>query len=123
VKKLFYFTDILPFLSKPEIAIDKLLRNLELFKDSSENIRLIWHPWSHTEEYLRLNKCPVTDRYLEIVEDYKAAGWGTLDETKSPHDARKVLMGCDAYYGDFCELVFYAKENGIPAMIRNVEIG
>jgi hypothetical protein len=35
MKILFYFTDLLPFLSKPDKAIDKLQRNLEIFRESS----------------------------------------------------------------------------------------
>lgn len=122
MKKLFFFTDLLPFLSKPDMAISKLNKNLEIFKDASQDVELIWHPWSRTEEFLRLNKCPVTDKYLKIVEEFKAAGWGTLDETGTLADAKEVLLSCDAYYGDSCDLVFYAKEKGIPVMIQNVEI-
>ena len=63
MKKVFYYTDVLPFLSKPKAAIAKLKANLDIFKESSENIELIWHPWSRTEEFMKLNKCTVTDEY------------------------------------------------------------
>ncbi len=60
MKKVFYYTDVLLFLSKPKAAIAKLKANLYIFKEESENIELIWHPWSRTEEYMKLNKCVFT---------------------------------------------------------------
>ena len=122
MKKIFYFTDVLPFLSKQDAAIEKLQRSLDLFKESSDSVQLVWHPWSRTEEFLRLNKCPVVDRYLKIVDEYKAAGWGILDETSTRADAKAVMFDCDAYYGDAGDLAFEAQLKGLPVMIQNIEI-
>lgn len=122
MKKVFYYTDVLPFLSKPKAAIAKLKANLDIFKESSENIELIWHPWSRTEEFMKLNKCTVTDEYKKIVEEYKSAGWGRLDESASIEEARDLALSCDAYYGDACNLAFEAKDKGIPVMLQNVDI-
>ena len=121
MKKVFYYTDVLPFLSKPKAAIAKLKANLDIFKESSENIELIWHPWSRTEEFMKLNKCAVTDEYKNIIEEFKAAGWGTLDETKTLEDARDVLLGCDAYYGDLGELAIEAKNKNMPLLLQNID--
>ena len=122
MKKLFYFTDLLPFLSKPDKAIDKLKRNLEVFKESSQDVQLIWHPYSRTEEFMKINRCPVINEYNKIIDEFKATGWGEFDESSSIADAKEVLFGCDAYYGDTCDLVYEAKNKGIPVMIQNIEI-
>ena len=123
MKKIFYFTDLLPFLSKPDMAINKLKKNLEIFKEASQDVQLVWHPWSRTEEFMQINKCPVINEYKKIVEEYKAAGWGILDETKTMDEAKEVMLGCDAFYGDALgDFMYYAKEKGIPVMIQNVEI-
>ena len=122
MKKVFYYTDVLPFLSKPKAAIAKLKANLDIFKESSENIELIWHPWSRTEEFMKLNKCAVTDEYKKIVEEYKSAGWGRLDEATSLDEVRGVALECDAYYGDPCDIAFEAKSKGKAVMLQNVEI-
>lgn len=122
MNKIFYFTDLLPFLSKPDKAIDKLKRNLEIFKNYSSDVQLVWHPYSRTDEFMKINKCPVINEYNSIIEEFKAAGWGIFDETSSLADAREVLFGCDAYYGDTCDLAYEAKNNGIPVMLQNIEI-
>ncbi|MCR5740573.1 MAG: hypothetical protein K6G43_12220 [Lachnospiraceae bacterium] len=123
MKKIFYFTDLLPFLSKPDKAIDKLKRNLEIFKESSQDIQLIWHPYSRNEEFMKINRCTVINEYNKIIDEFKSAGWGQLDETSNIADAKEVLFECDAYYGDTCDLVYEAKNKGIPVMIQNVDIG
>lgn len=122
MKKVFYYTDVLPFLSKQKAAITKLRSNLDTFKEASGDIQLIWHPWSRTEEFMKLNKCSVIDEYRKIVDEFKAAGWGVLDETTTIADAREVMMSCDAYYGDACDLAFEAKNKGIPVMLQNVDV-
>ncbi len=122
MKKLFYYTDALPFLAKKEKAIKKLKRNLDLFRESSSEIELVWHPWSKTDAYLELNHSPVTDEYRSIVADYKAEGWGTLDETATLAVAREALLTCDTYYGDMSDLVQTAENLGIPVMLQSIEI-
>lgn len=122
MKKIFFFTDALPLLSKEKIAIEKLRSNLKSFYEASDNILLIWHPWPKTEEYLEINKSAVTCEYLEIVEDYRKASWGELDESDSIEKAKEKLLSCDAYYGDVSELAFYAQNAKMPVMIRNIDI-
>nr|WP_297705484.1 hypothetical protein [uncultured Butyrivibrio sp.] len=122
MKKVFYFTDALPFLAKEGQAIDKLQRNLKIFREASNNIRLVWHPWSKTEEYLKLNNCTVTDEYLSILNNYRQEGWGDLDETDTYDSAKEVLLSCDAYYGDTSDMVYDAQNAKIPVMLQNIEV-
>ena len=122
MKKVFYYTDVLPFLSNPKAAVAKLKANLVIFKEESESIELIWHPWSRTEEFMKLNKCAVTDEYKNIIEEFKAAGWGTLDETTVLEETKEVAFKCDAYYGDPCGIAFEVKSKGIPVMLQNIEL-
>ena len=63
MKKIFYYTDVLPFLSRGEDAIDKLIINLEMFHEAADSIRLIWHPWSGTEKYMENNDFLLLDKY------------------------------------------------------------
>ena len=97
MKKLFYYTDVLPLLSRERQAIQKLERNLEIFHEAGDSIRLVWHPWSKTDEYLRINRSGVRGEYSRIVEKYLGEGWGDLDTTDTYQDAKAVLMECDAY--------------------------
>lgn len=121
MKKVFYYTDVLPFLSRGEDAVDKLKRNLEVFKEEQESIRLVWHPWSKTEEYLELNKSDVIKDYKEIIDTYLSEGWGELDRSKSMSDAKEAMLKCDAYYGDSCDLIYEAQNAKMPVMIQNVD--
>ena len=122
MKKVFFYTDVLSFLSRDDAAIDKLCRSLSIFKEASDNIQLIWHPWSGTKEYLELNKSDVTDKYIDVVEKFRAENWGQLDESDSFDSAKKVLLSCDAYYGDVCDLIYEAQNAKIPVMIQNVDV-
>ena len=122
MKKIFFFTDVLPLLSKENMAIEKLRSNLKLFYEMSDNILLVWHPWSKIEEYLEINKSAVIDEYLDIVDKYKSASWGELDESDTMEKAKEKLLSCDAYYGDVSELAFYAQDAKMPVMIRDINI-
>ncbi len=122
MKKVFFYTDVLPFLSREGDAIEKLKLNLKTFKDCSDKITLIWHPWTRTEEFMELNSCPVTGDYQAIVEDYKNEGWGIFDEAATMEDAKKVMLECNGFYGDAGDLLYCAKEAGVPAMLRNIDI-
>lgn len=122
MKKLFYYTDVLPFLSRGEDALDKLIHNLEIFHEAADHIRLVWHPWSETEKYMELNNYELLTKYQEIVQAYREAGWGILDETDSFSEARKVLLECNGYYGDVSDLVYEAQNGGIPVMLQNVDV-
>ena len=122
MKRIFYYTDVLPFLSKEQAAIDKLIRNLDLFNHYADEITLVWHPWSKTVEYLQLNNSPVINDYLNLIEEYRRNGWGILDESVTLNDTRDVMLSCNAYYGDMCDLIYDAQDAGIPVMIQNTDI-
>ncbi|WP_022756723.1 hypothetical protein [Butyrivibrio fibrisolvens] len=121
MKKIFYYTDVLPFLSRGEDAIDKLIINLEMFHEAADSIRLIWHPWSGTEKYMENNDFLLLDKYRGIVKAYREAGWGELDENDSFSAVVEVLHGCDCYYGDMSDLIYEAQNVGLPVMLQNVD--
>ncbi len=122
MKKIFYYTDVTPILGRGDAAIEKILRNLKIFREASEDIRLVWHPWSRTEFYLELNDSDVTDRYRRIVEEYRREAWGDMDESSSFDEAKEMLLSCDGYYGDVSDLVYEAQKAGIPVMLQNIDV-
>ena len=121
MKKIFYYTDVLLFLARGDDAVDKLKRNLVIFKETSENIRLVWHPFSRTEEFLRMNKASVTDEYMSIVLQYKKEGWGDFDTAKGLDKTKEILFKCDAYYGDVSDLTYEAQNAKMPVMLQNID--
>ena len=122
MKKIFYYTDVLPFLSRENDAISKLEYNLNIFKQNSGEITLVWHPWSCTKDCLLLNNSPVFGRYMEILDRFKEEKWGILDETTDSTDAKKIMLTCNAYYGDTSNLMYDAMEAGLPVMVQNIDI-
>ena len=122
MKKILFYTDVLPFLSRDIDAINKLKRNLEIFKTASENLRLVWHPWVGTEEYLKINRSKVSGDYKRIVERFCQEGWGEFDASDTYQKARDVLFECDAYYGDPSDLAYEAQAAKKPVMLQNIDI-
>lgn len=122
MKKIFYYTDVLPLLSVEDAAIRKLKDNLDIFKESSGMVGLVWHPYPHTVRYMEINRSPILDEYLRILDGYRTEGWGELDESVLLDDAKAVLHDCDAYYGDMSDLVFEAQSLGLPVMLQNMEV-
>ncbi len=122
-KRVFYNSDILPFLIHGKTAIDKLKRNLELFYEHREEVVLVWHIYYRMQEFLELNESPVTEEFKKIRDIYIREGWGELDETSDRgEEIFNVLKECDAYYGDTSHLISYAQEKGIPVMMQDVEV-
>ena len=122
MKRIFYYTDVLPFLSRDAAAIRKLEKNLETFKEASGDISLVWHPWSKTTDYLNPNKSKVVEDYQRVVDNYVNEGWGELDIAGSLQAAKEVLFSCDAYYGDASDLAYEAQLAGMPVMLQNIDI-
>ena len=122
MKKIFYYTDVLPFLSREDEALKKLKRNLEIFKGASRDIHVIWHPWSGTEQYLEINKSRIVSEYRKIVEEYCSEGWGDFDVTDTYQAAQEVLFSCDAYYGDPSDLAYEAQNAKLPVMFQSLDV-
>ena len=122
MKKIFFYTDVLQFLSRERDAINKLKSNLEIFKGVKEDVLVIWHPWSGTEEYLRINRSGVTGEYKKIVDRFCEEGWGNLDTSDTYQSAKAVLFDCDAYYGDPSDLAYEAQAVKMPVMLRNLDV-
>lgn len=119
MKRLLYYTDVLPILSKEDIALDKLERNLKLMSESRDMIKVVWHPYVRTEEFLELNKSKTIDRYKQIKEKYCNDGFGEFDESD---DLKALAKSCDAYYGDYSDAVYYMQEDKKPVMLENMDI-
>ena len=119
MKSIFYYTDVCPFLAEPDTALSKLKKNLEIFKESREDIRLVWHPFYGIEDYLK-KKAPNTyAKYKEIVDAFVSEGWGTYDKSE---DGEAVLADCVAYYGDPSPYVYRAQMDKKPVMIADIHI-
>ena len=90
--------------------------------ETAGRTRNIWHPWSKTAEYLELNRSKVTEEYNKVLRQFVDEGWGELDETGTFQEAKEVLLGCDAYYGDVSDLAYEAQLAKMPVMLQNFDV-
>lgn len=119
MKRLLYYTDVLPILSKKEIALNKIKRNLSIFASNADKIKVIWHPYIRTEEFMIINEFEFLNEYRQIVLDFKDKELGEFDESK---DLKVLADTCDAYYGDYSDAVYYMQENKKPVMIESFDV-
>ena len=122
MKKIFYYTDVLPLLNREGAAIEKLKRSLKIFQENSDDVRLVWHPMTGMEECLELNNSSVLEEYRQVVAEYLEAGWGDYDNSATLKEAREVLLGCNGFYGDMSNLLYEAQTAKIPVMMQNIDV-
>ena len=119
MKSIFYYTDVCPFLAESDAALDKLRRNLEIFKESKDGVRLVWHPYEKIEEYMKEKAPEAYEEYKKVVDEFTAEGWGTYDLSE---DGAAVMSSCSAYYGDPSPYVYQAQMEKKPVMIADIHI-
>ena len=61
----------------------------------------------------------LSNRYMNMVKDYKLKAFGIYDDTADLH---KAIALSDAYYGDNGSVVALYRETGKPYMIQNVKV-
>ncbi|MDE5803265.1 MAG: LicD family protein [Lachnospiraceae bacterium] len=97
-KKIILFAnDIAVFLAGRERALDKLEKVLHTFEAVQKHVVLWWRPQRTMANKLGTVSNELAGRYREILDRYRAAGWGICDETDNTDRAVEL---CDAYYGD-----------------------
>ena len=118
-KSIFYYTDVCTFLTKGDAAVDKLDRNIGIFKESKEDVKLVWHPAPKTEETLSEKLPEIYKKYKEIVDKFVSEGWGIFDNN---NDGEETMNQCSAYYGDPSQYVYQAQMEKKPVMIASVDV-
>jgi hypothetical protein len=97
--------------------LDKIKSVLSTFKESKDEVALLWRPHPLMKATLSSMRPRLCDEYEKIVENYISEGWGIYDDT--PDNDRAMVLS-DAYYGDWSSLVTLYKKTGKPIMIQNV---
>ena len=116
-KVVLYNTSVTAFLENSEGMLDKIERALEVFKNSADKIALLWRPHPLMVATIKSLRPELLDRYQGILDNYKASGWGILDESA---DLDRAIILADAYFGDPSSLVTLCKAKKMPIMIQNV---
>ena len=117
-KIIFYNTSVQALLNHNEKMNAKIQDVLQVFKEKQEKVALIWRPHPLIEATIKSVRTRLWEEYKEIVDTYKAEGWGIYDDTA---DLDRVIALSDAYYGDASSVVQLCQKAGVPVMIQNVE--
>lgn len=118
-KIIFYNTSVSALLNHNEKMMAKIMDVLQVFKENREDIALLWRPHPLMEATIKSVRPRLWEEYREIVETYRAEGWGIYDDTA---EMDRAVALSDAYYGDPSSVVQLCREAGMPVMYQNVEI-
>lgn len=117
-KVILYHTNIGTMLQYGEQMLQKLQNVLEIFKENQDEVALLWNPLLFQATIECLPQQMWTE-YLQLVEEYKAEGWGIYDDAA---DGEQRAFLCDAYYGDGSSMAQLFLGTGKPVMIQDIGI-
>ena len=117
-KTLLYSISATGFVERGLKAAEKLQNVLQLLKENSGEIIMVWYPNKEIEAVLKVSHPDLWKAYSEIVEKYRKEGWGIYGEIL---DAETAVSISDAYYGDACALSQDMVIAEKPVMIQNFE--
>lgn len=95
-KIILYSTSASMLFSDGDSVIRKMKDVFQLFQDNQEEVVMWWRPDPKAREVLRKTKPGVWQKYRELLEDYRDAGWGICDDSA---ELERAIHFCDAYYG------------------------
>lgn len=118
-KIILYNTTVASLMQYGEKLLTKLQRVFDIFKDSREDVLLLWRPHPLLKSAILSSKPELLDSYNAIVEKYRGENWGIYDDTS---ELERAITLCDAYYGDADGVAHRCETLGKPVMLQNVEI-
>lgn len=116
---ILYNTSVQALLLHNEKMNRKIKDVLRVFKENQEEAALLWRPHPLIEATIKSVRVRLWEEYKEIVDTYRAEGWGIYDDTA---DLDRAIVLSDAYYGDESSVVQLCQKAGVPVMIQNVEV-
>ena len=117
-KVIFYNTTVGAILMEEERYLQKVRQVLDMFCERADVI-LWWRPHPLNEATLQSMRPQLVAEYKQIIEDYKHAGRGILDETPDLH---RAIAWTDAYYGDYSSVVALYQSVEKPIMIQLIRV-
>ena len=118
-KIVFYNTSVQALLEHDGRMNRKIKDVLQVFKKYQEEIALLWRPHPLIEATLKSMRPRLWEEYKEIVDTYRAEGWGIYDDTA---DMDRAISLSDAYYGDKSSIMQLCQKMEIPVMMQNADI-
>ncbi len=118
-KIIFYNTSVSALLNHNEKMMAKIKDVLQVFKENQEDVALLWRPHPLIDATIKSVRPWLWEEYREIVETYRAEGWGIYDDTA---DMDRAVALSDGYYGDPSSIVQLYQETGKSILYQNVEV-
>lgn len=116
-KIVFYNTSIGALLEHDEKMLEKMKSVFETFKENKDDVALLWRPHPLIQATIQSMRPQLWAQYHEIVEQYKAEGWGIYDDSA---ELDRAIALSDGYYGDQSSVVELCRKKGMPVMVQNV---
>lgn len=116
-KVVLYVTSASILYSSGERAVDKIKEVFRIFEEAKEEVALWWMPDLKIREMLRKTKPGVWQKYRDLVQEYKQAGWGIYDDSADPE---RAVHFCDAYYGDGTVTANMCRRQKKAVMLQNI---
>lgn len=118
-KVVFYNTSVAALLKNSEQMLVKMKDVFRIFYEYRDKITLLWRPHPLIPATIESMRVELRTEYQQIVEKYRAEGWGIYDDTP---DLDRAIILCDAYYGDNSSVVQLCLKAGKPVMVQNASI-
>ena len=116
-KTLLYFTDVSPIALYGDKALKKIRTSLELMRDASDKLNVIWLISENMKSVLNSPGCKdgkkLYGKFINIIQEFKKGGWGILAEHVSDVDLDEV----DAFAGNPSPYAHYLNYHKKPVMI------
>ncbi len=116
-KTFLYYSDVAPIAIYGDKSLEKICSSLQLLKESSERLNIIWLISSNMKEVLNSPDCrggnKLYSKFINIVHNFKKEGWGTFSDDVSSIDLHSI----DAYAGNPSPYAHQLSYNKKPVMI------
>ena len=120
VKKIVYFSTVSLLAERGKDAIKKIRDTIEIFKEHSQNVKVIWIV--QCEDSIELAGKDIADDFQKAVQIFKDADIGDYAGDIPVAEYDKYIRSCDAYYGQPSSLAFGFVRAGKPVMIENADV-
>lgn len=116
-KTLLYFTDVAPIALYGDKALRKIRTSLELMREASDKLNIIWLVSENMKSVLNSPGCKdgkkLYGKFINIIQEFKKGSWGIL----ANHISDIKLDEVDAFAGNPCPYAHYLSYHKKPVMI------
>lgn len=118
-KILLYYVSGNGLMEHKEKMLRKMEDSLEIFREQSDKIHILWLQDDLLEERLQSRIPEILQGYREILQKYQGENWLHVEPADREADTVKVA---DAFYGDGGKSAQHMKEASKPVMLQSVEV-